>query len=97
MKKYSTKSQNKMLLEAMANGNSVTRVGAMVNFSCLNLPARVFELRNYWGVPVKCDYGHVNGSHYASYYISAYALKDLVCRGLIRWDERTGQYIAVGW
>lgn len=97
MKKYSTKSQNKMLLEHMANGRTVTRVSAMVNFSCLNLPARVFELRNWWGVPVKCDYSYTNGSYYASYYIPAYARKDLVCRGLIHWDEKTGQYIAVGW
>ena len=41
----SAKSQNKMILEHLNNGNTITALEALRMFGCMRLASRIFDLR----------------------------------------------------
>lgn len=65
-----TKNQNRMILEHLESGSSITSLEALAKFGCLRLAARIAELRRM-GFSIGKEMVPVeSGAHVAEYFLN---------------------------
>ena len=62
-----TESQNKQIKAWLESGKSLTPLDAMKMFNSLRLGARVFNLKNDYGMNIKTEMVKENGKRFARY------------------------------
>ena len=60
-------SQNKQIKAWLESGKSLTPLEAINLFNSLRLGARVFDLKNDYGMNIKTEMGEENGKRFARY------------------------------
>ena len=60
-------SQNKQIKAWLESGKSLTPLDALNLFGCFRLGARVFDLKNDYGMNIKTEMVKENGKRYARY------------------------------
>ena len=60
-------SQNKQIKAWLESGKSITPLEALKMFNSLRLGARVFDLKNNYGMNIKTEMVEENGKRYARY------------------------------
>ena len=64
-----TESQNKQIKDWLESGKSITPLDALNLFGSFRLGARIFDLKNDYGMNIKTEMVEVNGKRYAKYYL----------------------------
>ena len=62
-----TESQNKQIKAWLESGKSITPLDALNLFGSFRLGARIFDLKNDYGMNIKTEMVEVNGKRYAKY------------------------------
>ena len=62
-----TESQNKQIKAWLESGKSITPLDALNLFGSFRLGARIFDLKNDYGMNIKTEMIEVNGKRYAKY------------------------------
>lgn len=62
-----TESQNKQIKAWLESGKSITPLDALNLFGSFRLGARIFDLKNDYGMNIKTEMVAVNGKRYAKY------------------------------
>ena len=62
--------QNKLILDHLRQGNSLTGIEALNRFGCFRLASRISDLKKA-GAPIVKDTIKENGKRYAKYYLYA--------------------------
>lgn len=65
----STESQNKKIKAWLESGRSITPLDALNLFSSFRLSARIFDLRNDYGMNIDMEMVEENGKRYAKYWL----------------------------
>ena len=60
-------SQNKQIKAWLESGKSITPLDALNLFGSFRLGARIFDLKNDYGMNIKTEMIEVNGKRYAKY------------------------------
>ena len=60
-------SQNKQIKAWLESGKSITTLDALNLFGSFRLGARIFDLKNDYGMNIKTEMVEVNGKRYAKY------------------------------
>ena len=60
-------SQNKQIKAWLESGKSITPLDALNLFGSFRLGARIFDLKNDYGMNIKTEMVEVNGKRYAKY------------------------------
>lgn len=60
-------SQNKQIKAWLESGKSITPLDALYLFGSLRLGARIFDLKNDYGMNIKTEMIEENGKRYAKY------------------------------
>ena len=60
-------SQNKQIKAWLERGKSITPLDALNLFGSFRLGARIFDLKNDYGMNIKTEMVEVNGKRYAKY------------------------------
>ena len=60
-------SQNKRIKAWLESGKSITPLDALNLFGSFRLGARIFDLKNDYGMNIKTEMVEVNGKRYAKY------------------------------
>ena len=60
-------SQNKQIKAWLERGKSITPLDALNLFGSFRLGARIFDLKNDYGMKIKTEMVEVNGKRYAKY------------------------------
>ena len=60
-------SQNKQIKAWLESGKSITPMDALNLFGSFRLGARIFDLKNDYGMNIKTEMVEVNGKRYAKY------------------------------
>ena len=77
--------QEKLILERLQKGKSITQLQALVKFDCLRLSDRIFRLRKK-GHHIEAKMVEKNGKRYGEYYMPEYEKKSI-------WDIFKRKYI----
>ena len=62
-------SQNKQIKAWLESGKSITPMDALNIFGSFRLGARIFDLKNNYGMNIKTEMIEVNGKRFARYYL----------------------------
>lgn len=62
-----TESQNKQIKAWLESGKSITPLDALNIFGSFRLGARIFDLKNDYGMDIKTEMIEENGKRYAKY------------------------------
>ena len=62
-----TESQNKQIKAWLESGKSLTPLDALLLFNSFRLGARVFDLKNDYGMNIKTEMVEANGKRFARY------------------------------
>ena len=62
-----TESQNKQIKAWLESGKSLTPLDALALFNSFRLGARVFDLKNDYGMNIKTEMVEANGKRFARY------------------------------
>lgn len=65
-----TESQNKQIKAYLESGRSITPLDALNLFDSFRLSARIFDLRNDYGMDIKSEIVESNGKRYAKYWLN---------------------------
>lgn len=63
----STESQNKRIKAWLESGHKISALDALNLFDSFRLSARIFDLRNDYGMDIKSEMVESNGRRYAKY------------------------------
>lgn len=62
-------SQNKKIKAWLESGRSITPLEALALFGCFRLGARIFDLREEYGMEINREMVEANGKRFARYYL----------------------------